>query len=83
MKTQRTFHEDVDMSIVMNWIDGAVWLHTYQTTPRDPAEIECRLSKKIKITVEVFGEDKSISIDQYMQMNPEIDPHEQTEEDNQ
>jgi len=77
MKVQKTFQEDEDMSVVMNWIDGAVWSHTYETKPRDPAEIECRLSKKIKITVEVFGEDKSISIDQYIQMNPGIDPHEQ------
>jgi len=50
-KIQKTFYEDDEISIVMNWIDGVIWSHTYQTQPRDPAEIENRLSNKIKIII--------------------------------
>lgn len=80
-KIQKTFYEDTELGIILNWIDEVIWNHAYTTQPRDPADMQSMLSNKIKITVEIYGEDKSISIDQYMALNPEIDPHEQYEVD--
>ena len=57
-KIQRTFYEDDEMSIVMNAIDEIIWAYVYQTQPRDPAEIESRLSNKVKVTFEIYGEQK-------------------------
>lgn len=67
-KIQKTFYEDDEISIPVNWIDNIIWAHTYNYEPRDPAEdvikaeisyFETRLSNKIKITIEIFGEEEA------------------------
>lgn len=57
-KIQRTFAEDTEMSIVMNEIDSIMYAHSYEVDSKDPAEMEMRLSNKVKITFEITGEIK-------------------------
>ena len=54
-KIQKTFYEDDEISIPVNWIDNTIWAHTYNYEPRDPAEFETRLSNKIKVTIEIYN----------------------------
>ena len=56
MKKSKTFHEDEDVANPFNWIDDIIWAYTYTTTNRDPAEQESRLGRKVKITIEIYGE---------------------------
>ena len=52
-KIQKTFEEDTDLGDVLIWVNDMIYVQTYETHPRDPAEIEVRLAKKIKIIIEI------------------------------
>ena len=56
-KLQKTFQEGDDVTIPMNWIDGIVWAHVDIISSRDPADEKYELANKIKITIEIYGED--------------------------
>lgn len=58
-KIQRTFCEDTELGIVLNWVDEIVWSHSYQTQPRDPADIESRLSNKIRVKIEIIKDNEN------------------------
>lgn len=57
-KIQKTFEEDTEMWIVLDAVDDVIWAYSYNTQPRDLAEIESRLSNKIKVIIEIYGEEK-------------------------
>jgi len=58
-KFQKTFYEDDEVGLTLDWIDNLIWNHTYTTEPAKPFEVETRLSNKIKITIEIFDEEKA------------------------
>ena len=55
-KIQKTFEEDTEVGDVLNWVDEVVWAHVRTRENRDSAEWQYITSNKIKITIEVYGE---------------------------
>ena len=56
-KIQKTFKEGDEVSIPINWVCDTIWAYVDEFGSRDPAEVRYELSNKIKITVELYGED--------------------------
>jgi len=57
-KLQKTFQEGDDVSEPLNWVSNLIWEHIDIISNRDPAEVKYELSNKIKITIEVYRDDK-------------------------
>ena len=59
MRKSKTFQIDEDVSKPYFWLDEIIWGWPCAETieARDPADTECLLTRKVKITIEVY-EDK-------------------------
>ena len=56
-KVQKTFQEGEEPQNLLAWVDNIIWSHLDMIDNRDPAEVRYELSNKIKITIELYGED--------------------------
>ena len=59
MRKSKTFQEGDDVAEPLNWIEARVWAYTETIKTRDPADWEYRLANKIKITIEIYGEEQN------------------------
>jgi hypothetical protein len=58
-KLQKIFYEDDDLINPIAWVDEILWAHSTYIPNRDPAEVNSILANKVKITIEIYGEEQN------------------------